>query len=427
MDVRRLLLAGLAVIGIGVVGIGGWAMFAPLSGAVIAQGFVKVDLNRKVVQHQEGGIVRQILVRDGARVKQGEPLIVIEDVRVDAAFDLLRTQLDAERARVARLTAEAARPAELKFPADILARAQNPKTAESLEREKALYLARRRQLEDQLRELGTQVEETRREAAALGEQIAAEQRALGFQKEELAANEQLSKQGYVQKTRLLTLQRAVAEYEARYGEHRAELSKTRQRESELKLRQQSAVNAYRQSATDELKDATARSFDLEERLRPTRDASERQRIVAPIAGEVVGLRVNTAGAVIGPRDVLMEIVPEDKRLIVEARIRTEDVNYVRVGSPADLRLTAYKQRNTPLVEGTVSYMSGDSLQDNANTAPYYMAHIEVSAQALAEAGNLRMQAGMPAEIYIRTDSRTALDYLIAPVTAYFRRGMREPL
>ena len=395
MDVRRLLLAGLAVIGIGVVGIGGWAMFAPLSGAVIAQGFVKVDLNRKVVQHQEGGIVRQILVRDGARVKQGEPLIVIEDVRVDAAFDLLRTQLDAERARVARLTAEAARPAELKFPADILARAQNPKTAESLEREKALYLARRRQLEDQLRELGTQVEETRREAAALGEQIAAEQRALGFQKEELAANEQLSK--------------------------------TRQRESELKLRQQSAVNAYRQSATDELKDATARSFDLEERLRPTRDASERQRIVAPIAGEVVGLRVNTAGAVIGPRDVLMEIVPEDKRLIVEARIRTEDVNYVRVGSPADLRLTAYKQRNTPLVEGTVSYMSGDSLQDNANTAPYYMAHIEVSAQALAEAGNLRMQAGMPAEIYIRTDSRTALDYLIAPVTAYFRRGMREPL
>ena len=111
MDVRRLLLAGLAVIGIGVVGIGGWAMFAPLSGAVIAQGFVKVDLNRKVVQHQEGGIVRQILVRDGARVKQGEPLIVIEDVRVDAAFDLLRTQLDAERARVARLTAEAARPA----------------------------------------------------------------------------------------------------------------------------------------------------------------------------------------------------------------------------------------------------------------------------------------------------------------------------
>jgi HlyD family type I secretion membrane fusion protein len=258
-------------------------------------------------------------------------------------------------------------------------------------------------------------------------QLGAEERALKLQKEELAANERLLAQGYVQKTRLLTLQRAVAEYEARHGERRAELSKARQRASELELRILSMRNAYAQSAADELKETTARIFDLEDRIRPSRDAAERQKISAPIAGEVVGLRVFGSGAVIGPREVLMEIVPEDKRLIVEARIRPEDINHVRSGSAADIRLTAYKQRTTPLVQGSVAYVSGDRLVDTQTGAPYYVVQINVPPQALADAGNLRLQAGMPAEVFIRTDERSALDYVLAPVTDYFRRGMREPL
>ena len=179
--------------------------------------------------------------------------------------------------------------------------------------------------------LRRQIRETVEEAGALAEQIAAEERALKLQKDELAANEQLLEQGYVQKTRLLTLQRAVAEYEARHSERRAELSKSRQRASELEFRILSMRNTYVQSATDELKEATSRMFDLEERIRPSRDASERQKITAPIAGEVVGLRIFNAGSVIGPREVLMEIVPQEKRLIVEARIRPEDMNHVRAG------------------------------------------------------------------------------------------------
>jgi membrane fusion protein, epimerase transport system len=226
---------------------------------------------------------------------------------------------------------------------------------------------------------------------------------------------------------VLTLQRAVAEYEARFGEHRAELAKARQRTSELELRVLSAQNAYRQAATDELKEATAKMFDLEERLRPSRDASERQKVVAPIAGEVVGLRVFTPGAVVGPRDVLMEIVPDEKVLIVEARIRPEDINHVRAGSEADVRLTAYKYRTTPLVQGAVIYVSGDRLTDTQTGAPYYIVHVKVPPEALAQGGNLKLQAGAPAEVFIRTDERTTFDYLFAPVTAYLRRAMREPL
>jgi len=423
-EARWVIRAGLGVIGAGVLALGGWAALAPLSGAVIAPGYVKVDLNRKVVQHQEGGIVRAIRVRDGDKVKEGQELLLLDDVRIDAQLDLLRTQLDGERAKAARLEAERAYGPKPKFPKDL---AEQPRMTEIIERESALFRARRDAVESQVAVLRSQIKESAQEAAALIEQIAAEERALKLQKEELIANERLLAQGYVQKTRVLALQRAVAEYEARHGEHRAELSKSRQRSSELELRILTMKNAYAQTASDELKDTTTRIFDLEERIRPSKDAAARQKITSPIAGEVVGLKVFTPGSVIGPRDVIMEIVPEEKRLSVEARIRPDDINYVRAGSEADIRLTAFKQRTTPLVYGSVIYVSGDRMTDPQNGAAYYVVHVDVTDRALADAGNLHLTAGMPAEVFIRTDNRSAFDYLTAPVTAYLRRGMREPL
>jgi HlyD family type I secretion membrane fusion protein len=423
-DAKPLIRAGLLAIGLGAAAFGAWAAFAPLSGAIIAPGYVKVDLNRKVVQHQEGGTVSAIRVRDGDRVKQGQELVVLDDVRIDAQLDLLRTQLDAERAKAARLEAERAYAAKPIFPEELVLRKNKPKVAEQLARELTLFRARRDALETQIAVLRRQIEETRGEIAGLAEQLAAEERALKLQKEELAANQRLLDQGYVQKTRVLTLNRAVAEYEARHGEHRAQLSQARQRSQELELRILSMRNGYAQSAADELKESTSRIFDLEERIRPSRDAAFRQKITAPIDGEVVGLRVFSVGAVVGPRDVLMEIVPEDKRLIIEARIRPEDINHVRSGSAADVRLTAYQQRTTPLVQGTVTYVSGDRLVESQTGVPYYTVHVDVPPEAL---GALRLQAGMPAEVFVRTDERTTFDYLLAPVTSYFRRAMREPI
>ena len=418
-EIKRIVRTGLLVIAGAVIAFAVWAFYAPLSGAVIAPGYVKVDLNRKVVQHQEGGIVRAIKVRDGDRVNQGQELVLLDDVRIDAQLDLLRTQLEAERAKMARLEAERAFAPRPNFPKDL-------QKQEFIKREEALFRARREALDTQIAVLKRQIKESVEEASALAQQIAAEERALKLQKEELAANERLLEQGYVQKTRLLTLQRAVAEYEARHGERRAELSKARQRASELEFRILAMRNTYMQTATDELKESTSKLFDLEDRIRPSRDASERQKIAAPISGEVVGLRVFTAGSVIGPREVLMEIVPQEKRLIVEARIRPEDINHVRPGSEADIRLTAYQSRTTPLVRGSVTYVSGDRLVEQQTGQPYYVVHIDVPEKALG-AANLKLQAGMPAEVFLRTDTRTALDYLLAPVTAYLRRAMREPV
>jgi epimerase transport system membrane fusion protein len=428
-DAWPIVRAGLLLIAVAFGGLGLWMVFAPLSGAVVAPGFIKVDMNRKTVQHQEGGIVKEIRVRDGDHVKAGQVLIVIGDVRVDASFDLLLQQYDAERARNARLTAEKALTPRIDFGADLLARKNDVRVAETLHREQVLFTARRETLMSQIDLLDRQIQEMRLESAATASQIKAEMEALASQREELKANEDLLKQNFVGKVRVLTVQRAVLDYEARVGEHQAELSKSRQRITETELRKISLRTQFSQTAADELKDSTAKLFEIEERLRPSKDAATRQSVVAPVDGEVVDLKVGSVGAVIGPRDMLLDIVPADPRLVLEARIRPEDINHVNLGGPVDIRLTAFKFRTTPIVEGKVFYKSADRLIDRtagAAAVPYYAVYIEVLPESLREAGNLKLLAGMPAEVFIRTAERTALQYLLDPALAYINRGFREP-
>jgi HlyD family type I secretion membrane fusion protein len=296
---------------------------------------------------------------------------------------------------------------------------------ELLERERSLFTARRESLEGQVSLLRTQIRETQGEIEAWAGQLKAGDEAIRLQKEELTQNEGMVGQGFVSKSRILTLQRAVAEYEARRGENLAELAKAKQRVAELELRIVTVRNNYMEQAANEFKESTARIFDLQERLRPSKDAAERQVVKAPLGGEVVNLRVTTPGAVVGPRDPLLELVPENPDLIIEARLKPEDIASVSKGAAADVRLTAFKQRITPVVFGEVVYISADRLQTRPEEPPYYITHVRVSAQALKEAGDLRLQAGMPAEVFIRTETRTALQYLLTPVSAYLQRSMRE--
>ena len=180
-----------------------------------------------------------------------------------------------------------------------------------------------------------------------------------------------------------------------------------------------------QEAATELRPTTAQIFDLRERLRPAQDAESRQRIIAPIDGEVVDLRFTSVGAVIGPRDPILDIVPDNSDLIVEGRVRPEDISFVRQGAAADVRLTAFRQRITPTVTGTVTYIGADRLVDRAANAGYYTAHVRVTPEALREAGGLRLQAGMPAKVFIQTTSRSALQYLLDPITGFLQRSLRE--
>ena len=426
VEARRLIRVGLAVIAALVLAIGIWMVITPLSGAAIAPGAVKVDMNRKTLQHQEGGIIKEILVRDGSHVEAGQILLVINDVRVDANYDLLITQLDSEMAKASRLFAESTLGGSVAYARELLSRDQESRVKELMQREYAVFATRRQMLDTQIRLLKEQIEEARREAAGLDEQVAAEKRAIQWQQEELRANQQLAEQGFITNIRLLALQRGVADYEARVGEHRAALAQARQRSGDFELRIASLRNSYMKEAADELKEATAKTYDLRERLRPSLDAAQRQKVVAPVSGEVVDLRITTVGAVVGPREPLLDIVPVNPELIIEARVRPEDITYVKIGGEADVRLSAFKQRITPTVTGKVIYVSADSLTDNKTGATYYLTHVKLTPESLKEAGDLKLQAGMPAEVFVKTPVRTPLQYLLDPLTGFLQRSFREP-
>jgi len=426
-EARRNVRMGLLVLALLVFGVGIWMVITPLSGAVIASGSVKVDMNRKTVQHQEGGLVKEILVRDGSKVVAGQVLLVLDDVRVDATNELLRTQLDGELAKAARLDAERSMDGAVRYPEEITRRATaEPRVAELMKRESAVFSTRHSVLESQVKLLRGQIRETQREADALADQIKAEEVGLKLQRDELAVNKELAEKGFLSRTRILALERAVADYESRSGDRHASLAQSRQRAGDFELRIVSLRNQYMTQATDELKETTTRIYDLRERLRPSMDAALRQKVVAPVSGEVVDLRVTTPGAVIAPREPLLDIVPHNPELIIEARVRPEDILYVRTGGDADVRLTAFKSRSTPIVSGKVIYVSADRLIDPATHANYYLVRVKLASQALKEAGDLLLQAGMPAEVFVRTPERTPLQYLLEPVSGFMHKSFREP-
>ncbi len=424
-NVSRYIMAGLITI-LSVFGVlGAWAAIAPLHGAVIATGFIKVDTNRKTIQHLEGGIVKQILVRDGDRVQEGQPLIVLQDERVGATLDLLQGQLDSELARAARLRAERDNQEAIEYPADLLARSDFPAVAEIMRSENAFFTTKRESLAEQIELLKQQIGEAQQQIAGLKSQIDAEEQGAKYLQEEIAANEKMEKKQYVQRTHILSLKRGIEEYEARKGEHLADIAMARQRITELELKIIDLKNAQVREAADKLTLSQAAINDILERLRPARDATSRQSVTAPIAGTVVNLKIFTEGGVIGPREPILDIVPEDNPLIIEARVRVDDIDDVKLEQEADIRLSAYKARSTPLILGHLIYISADRLIDETTGEPYYNTHIEVDQASLEEAGSLEMYPGMPAEVYIKTGARTALDYILAPITQTLRRSMRE--
>jgi membrane fusion protein, type I secretion system len=400
-----------------------WTVAAPLSGAIIAAGKLKVELNRKTVQHQEGGIIRSILVRDGELVRAGQPLIVVGDVRNDAELSMLRDQLLAERIRNARASAEAALATTFQAPADLSDAAA---ASEHLARESALFQARRRTLDEHIASLEAQTRDARAQAAALTNQIETTAASAKLAAEELEINEKLVRQGFVQRARLLELQRAESDYRSRLSEAQSDLALAQQRSGEVQARIAQARNQYQQLATDEARESAARIRELEERVRPSQDQAERQFVRAPVDGRVMALRVSSVGEVIGPRDALLDIVPTQEKLVVEARIRPQDIDHVRESSAAEVRLTAFDARTTPLLPGTVVFVSPDRITSQETGESWFVATVEVDAAALKDHPSMRLQAGMPAELFVKTPERTLFQYLAKPLNAFASHAMREP-
>lgn len=424
-DSRRIIFSGLVIIGL-FFGVGGvWISVAQIGGAVIAPGEIRVDTERKTVQHLEGGIVREILVRNGDKVKAGQTLIVLDSSRIVSATDQVRLQLAAAKLDDLRLKSEKSLAKKVDWPQDDNA-IPYAKFAELLAGAQKVFSVGRLALENQIDLLKKQIDQLHQQTLSLDGRLLAQDQIVATLQEELDAKMVLYKDQYIDKTRILELRRAIAENRGVTAQMQGSQAELRERVAEFQLRISALENEYRQQAVNRQSEIQQRLFDLQQQLLPLQDARQRLRIIAPVAGEVVALQVHSGGGVITPGQPLLDIVPTDSPLIVECRINVNDITHVFEGQEADVQLTAFPQRTTPKILGHVVYISADRIMQRTpyGEQPTYIVHVELDKGQLTE-NNLYLSAGMPAAIFIRTKLRTLLDYALEPIMDNFDRALRE--
>ncbi len=422
---RRLTLAGFAIIGVLFGGFGTWASIAELSSAAIAPGVVAVQSSTKTIQHLEGGIVKEILVRDGDYVEAGEVLIRLDDTRARASLEILRQQYWGAIVLRARLLAERDGTDNVDFPESVLARLDNESVAQALLGQQRIFETRSKALQGQIDILQQRTAQYRDEIAALNAQLVAEERQLKLIAEEIVGVRELYEKGLERKPRLLALQRKSAEIEGLKGQHLALIARTKQKIGETLLRIIDLTNRRLEEVVSELRNVEARIADVEERLRAATDVLERVEIRAPASGIVVGLRMHTLGAVVSTGEPILDLVPQNEKLIIEAKVQPEDIDSVYPGLDAEIRLTAYNRRLTPTVRGVVVYVSADSLVDADTGLAHYKARIELEPSSLHLLQDVELYPGMPAEVMIVTGKQSALDYMLAPLTERLARAFKE--
>ncbi len=422
---RKIVLSGVLILLIFVGGFGIWSVTAKTSGAVIAQGNVRVDLNRKTVQHRDGGIVQEILVRDGDFVEAEQPLVILKDTKVEANVDLLESQLFLWRARTFRLQAQQASSSELLWPEHLLS-VPGDEAANILKSEGDIFYSEHETLEGQVALLRNQIEQIQQQIVGLQAQVAAEDRIIAAYSEELKAKEALERARFLEKTPIFELRRNIADREARKSTAWQNIAQARERIAELELRIVELRKEYVQRATTQHAEALARVFETQERLRPMVDALNLLVVRAPVSGIVMDLQVFTIGAVIRPGDKLMDVVPRESPLIVEAQVQTKDIANVHIGQHARIQLSAFSQREVTPVGGTVVYVSPDSTLTRTpyGEMPVFMVHAEIEPEDLQQQG-LTLSPGMPATVFITTKERTLFEYIVDPLTQNFRKALRE--
>jgi epimerase transport system membrane fusion protein len=406
-------------------GFGTWASIAPLNAAVVGDAVVKVEGNRKSVQHIDGGTVREIFVREGDRVQADDVLMLLDDTQIRAEVEILRQQQVQLLATEARLRAELAGDAEIVFPAELTAAADDPVAGSAMRDQVQEFASRRSAIEGRGAVLEQRIAQYEEQIVGLEAQAAP----MAVQLESIAAEraslQELLAKGLTTRTRVLELERRESEFVGRKAELESNIA--RSREAITELRGEIAQLPKEQSAaiTAELRDTRSRLLDVLPKLRTAEVALERTAVRTPYAGKVIDLAVFSVGAVIGRGERLLDIVPDDPSLVVEARVRVEDIADIAPGMLAEVHFTSYKQRVTPLIHGTVSEVSADRLTDERTQVPYYLAQVSVDPTELAASPEIQLYPGMPATVMITTRERTALDYLVGPLAASLERAFRE--
>ncbi len=425
LNIRLPVAIGFATVAVFFGVFGGWAALAPLDSAAIAPGIVSVDTNRKTLQHFEGGIVGEIMVRDGDKVAAGQVLIRLDDTRARAALELLRGRQVAAGALKARLVAERDGKRKISFPGRLVKARNNPKWREIVDGQVNIFASRRTALVGQTAILNQRIAQYSEEINGLRGQIGSEDRQYELITEELKGLRDLFEKGFAKKPRILALEREAARIDGSRSQNLARIARAEQSIAEARLRINELRTDMVNQAVAELRDVQSELFDLSERVKAAEDVLRRTEIRAPLDGTVVDLQVHTLGGVIAPGERLLDIVPSGVRLVVEARVDPGDIDVVHPGLQARVRFTAFNQRNAVAIDGTVTSVSADSLVDERSGVSYYLARVELAESFGKKPGDLSLYPGMPAEVMIVTGAQTALDYFLRPITRSLNRAFRE--
>jgi HlyD family secretion protein len=420
---RHLIIGSAAVLALAAL-IGIWGGLTEISGAVIASGKMVVDSNVKKVQHPTGGVVGDLRVKDGDRVKKGEIVARLDETQARTSLAIVTKSLDEMEARQARLEAERDGLDKVTFPPDLVARRGDSDVTQVMATETRQFALRRSAREGQKAQLQEQIEQLRQQIAGNEEQVSAKSSELDWNRQELDGIRGLWKDKLVPFNRVTTLERDSARLHGERGALVAQIAQARGRISEIQLKILQVDEDLRTEVGKDLSEIRAKTAEMTERRVAAEDQLKRIDLVAPQDGTVFQRSVHTVGGVIQAGEVLMLIVPDSDELIIEARITPQDIDQVHVGQKAVLQFGSFNRRTTPELNGEVVSIGADITQDDKRNDSYYSVRIRLSDKELARLDGLQPMAGMPVEVFLQTQPRTVISYFMKPLREQFERAFR---
>lgn len=403
---------------------GAWSAYARVDSAVIASGVISVESNRKTIQHYEGGIIREIRVKENEFVQKDQVLFELDPTEARANVAMIRAQLDSALALEARLVAERDNAEAIAFPEELLNRRDQPVTSASIIDQQKQFDQRRDALSGQMAILTSRIEQLNTEISGLEQEAAATRRQLVAIDDELESKQELYKKNLIAKSQVLALEREKARLEGVVGRSVADKAKAEGSIGETNLQIQQLEKQFLEDVNSQILEARQKISDLRQRMVVATDVFTRLVVKAPLAGYVQNLRVFTQGAVIQSGQPLLDVIPVDEPLIVQARVSPLDIESLKVHMQAEVRFPSFKARDFPVIFGTVRSISNDRFVDEANGQAYYLALIEVDDSKIEHAHE-QLIAGLPAEVIVPTGERTVARYLIDPLIDRMRKSFRE--
>lgn len=411
-----------------IVGFGGflcWASFAPLDRGVPVSGSVVVTGNRKAVQHPGGGVIAQLRVHDGDKVQAGQVLVVMNTVSTQTRRDALQSQLRSLQLQTARLRAERTGESELTLLPELIAAGDEPEVVEQLALQRQLLVNRRAALRSELAAVDESVAGTQALLAGMQSLLRSKQQQKQLLNEQLSGIRGLAAKGYVARNQLLSMEGQLASVEGEIAETHGSIGRLQRQVIELGLQARQRRDEYSKEVNTQLADGQAQIAALKNQLEKAEADLQDTQIRAPVAGTVVGMAVFTEGGVIQAGQQLMEIVPEDSPMEVEARVPVELIDKVHPALPVELLFSAFDQSTTPRVAGEVTMVGADRLVDNQTGKPYYALRVKVTQDGMDKLQGLTIRPGMPVEGFIRTGERSLMNYLLKPLTDRLHLALTE--